>query len=66
MRSPEYLRKQAEKCRRLASQFTNSPIANKLLELATEYDAEADGFGSEQQMHAQDNKDDGSGKQQGD
>jgi hypothetical protein len=66
MRSPEYLRKQAEKCRRLASQLTNSPVAAELVELAAEYDAEAEGFGSEQQMNAQDDGDESSGRQQGD
>jgi hypothetical protein len=42
MRSPEYLRKQAEKCRRLAGQMTNTPVAEQLAKLASEYEAEAE------------------------
>jgi hypothetical protein len=39
MRGPEYLRKQAQKCRRLLGQLTNTQVAGELLELAAEYDA---------------------------
>jgi hypothetical protein len=62
MRSREYLRKQAEKCRRLAAQLANSPVANELVELAAEYEAEA----ADQQMQAQDDAADDQGKQQED
>ena len=41
MRSPEYLRKQARRCRRLAGQLTNAQVAGELKALAEEYDAEA-------------------------
>ena len=62
MRSPEYLRKQAEKCRRLAHQLTNTPVADQLLELAFEYESEAKASGTHQQ--SQDTSEGESGQQQ--
>jgi hypothetical protein len=62
MRSPEYLRKQARKCRRLAAQLTNTPVADRLLELASEYENEAGAFGCQQQ--SQDTNESDSDRQQ--
>ena len=64
MRSPEFLRKQADKCRRLASQVTSPAVADQLNSLAAEYEAEAGSFGSELQMQAGDEPDGEQGQQQ--
>jgi hypothetical protein len=66
VRNPEYLRKQAQKCRRLASQLTNTQVAGELLELAAEYEAEAHAFFGDSQMQAGDqpDDDDSNGRQQ--
>ena len=66
MRSPEYLRKQAQKCRRLAGQLINTQVASELLELAAEYEAEAIEHSHDGQMQAGDDPDDsGQNQQQG-
>ena len=59
MRTPEYLRNLAEKCRRLASQLTNEPVADQLAQLAAEYEAQADT--NQLQMQAGDEPDDEQG-----
>ena len=65
MRSPEYLRKQAQKCRRMAGQMTNTQVAGELLALAAEYDAEAVEHSHNAQMQAGDRiDDDGQNNQQ--
>ena len=58
VRTPEYLRKQAQKCRRLAGQLTTTQVAAELLELAAEYEAEAVEHSHEGQMQAGDGPDD--------
>jgi hypothetical protein len=58
MRSPEYLRRQAQKCRRLAGQLTNAQVAGELLELAAEYEAEAVEHSHDGQMQGSGNAND--------
>ncbi len=59
LRSPSYLRTQAQRCRRLASQLTDYSAAEHLLALAAEYEAEADEHSHGAQMQAGDDTDDG-------
>jgi len=66
MRSPGYLHNQAQKCRRLAGQLSNTPVADELLQLAAEYEAEAMEHSHGGQMQAADEPDgdDGNERQQ--
>ena len=65
MRKPFYLRSQAQRCRRLASQLTDHGAAEHLLALAAEYEAEAAEHSHDGQMQAGDIDDDGQSEQQG-
>ena len=58
MRTPSFLRGQAQRCRRLASQITNDHTAEHLLALAAEYEAEALEHSHDGQMQAGDDTDD--------
>jgi hypothetical protein len=65
MRSPEFLRKQASRCRRLANQVITPGVADQLNSIAAEYEAEAAGsLGSEPQMQAGDEPDSDEDQQQ--
>jgi hypothetical protein len=66
MRTPEFLLKQAQRCRRWASQLTNAPAAEELLALAAEYESEAAAFVRQRQSQesGRSNSDNQDGEQQ--